>query len=558
MSKEKRPLKTYGARGSQDVFEFRGHSEEEQEVYSNKSMGSDTMSNVSKLQRQSRESEPSAEDRYKKKILNAESESGLGIDVADGGVPLSNKSHHREAGTTAFIDSPMPPPTSRSTLGEYTQQSEVSMISTLPDSTHEQPIQMQDNWSVELLSTDNLMPPPAVFSHCEIESERPPAFSIVSHSHTKSTKRSRLDSESPKSEHRRKYKSTTRNDTDLTSKYSRIEDEHMSAEPLQEQAILADGEDELSLSALTSAISPVKAQRQEIKKVDDGRHVDVDELGSDDITIGLPKEQYQPRPSRSRSGRADASDIFVPVDFSKRPEALLKRKIKRRKTTAFEKPKPKDEEDETDMPEPHSYVSTTSNPVTTTSKLNADVAKSKEAEIIDEAEESQKEKSEAHINPPPPPPEPKKQRGRPKKKAMEITDAFVENPAPQALLSNPSDQEDPQEPTPPPAPQPGRKCKPNQELPTPPIPPKPPFREETLAHFTTISPDPESNHPLESNPPSSPLPKLPETPQKSKLEAKGREKGPDRHSPLTSSKVKYRVGLSRRARIEPLLRIVRK
>lgn len=36
------------------------------------------------------------------------------------------------------------------------------------------------------------------------------------------------------------------------------------------------------------------------------------------------------------------------------------------------------------------------------------------------------------------------------------------------------------------------------------------------------------------------------------------EKGPTKHSPLKNAKVPYRVGLSRRSRIEPLLKIVRK
>lgn len=47
----------------------------------------------------------------------------------------------------------------------------------------------------------------------------------------------------------------------------------------------------------------------------------------------------------------------------------------------------------------------------------------------------------------------------------------------------------------------------------------------------------------------------PETPKKS---TKAPDKGPDKHSPISSGKVGYRVGLSKRARIEPLLRIVRK
>ena len=68
-----------------------------------------------------------------------------------------------------------------------------------------------------------------------------------------------------------------------------------------------------------------------------------DELGSDDAAIGLPKDQYQPRPSRSRGNQND-DELVVLESFSKRPEALAKgkRKLKsRRKTTALARPSPK-------------------------------------------------------------------------------------------------------------------------------------------------------------------------------------------------------------------------
>ena len=77
------------------------------------------------------------------------------------------------------------------------------------------------------------------------------------------------------------------------------------------------------------------------------------ELGSDDPAIGLPKDQYQPRPSRSRGGDK-ANDLLIPESFSKRPEALLKEKRKaknRRKTTALEKPTPKIEVEDEDEEE---------------------------------------------------------------------------------------------------------------------------------------------------------------------------------------------------------------
>ncbi|KAF2084477.1 hypothetical protein K490DRAFT_68786 [Saccharata proteae CBS 121410] len=56
-----------------------------------------------------------------------------------------------------------------------------------------------------------------------------------------------------------------------------------------------------------------------------------DTLNSDDIAIGLPKESYQPRPSRSRSKRV----LEEPIDLSVRPEKAAKDKAKRRCTTGI-------------------------------------------------------------------------------------------------------------------------------------------------------------------------------------------------------------------------------
>ena len=55
-------------------------------------------------------------------------------------------------------------------------------------------------------------------------------------------------------------------------------------------------------------------------------HAEQQHLHSDEIAIGLPKENYKPRPSRSRSVRVEAE----PLDLSVRPEKLAK--AKRRKT----------------------------------------------------------------------------------------------------------------------------------------------------------------------------------------------------------------------------------
>lgn len=68
------------------------------------------------------------------------------------------------------------------------------------------------------------------------------------------------------------------------------------------------------------------------------------------------------------------------------------------------------------------------------------------------------------------------------------------------------------------------------------------------------------------NPPETPKksgsePKTPSTaPGAADADAsgKGANKGPGKHSPISTGKVPYRVGLSRKARIAPLLKIVRR
>ena len=98
------------------------------------------------------------------------------------------------------------------------------------------------------------------------------------------------------------------------------------------------------------ASSNSKRKRSNIPEDKSQKHTNaLDELGSDDPLFTVPKDQYQPRPSRSRGSHGEA-DLVAPEDFSKRPEDLVKSKRKarnRRKTTALAKPSPKIEiEDE--------------------------------------------------------------------------------------------------------------------------------------------------------------------------------------------------------------------
>lgn len=111
-----------------------------------------------------------------------------------------------------------------------------------------------------------------------------------------------------------------------------------------------DAQDELSFPpAGSSKTDPLRSLQKQHAHVLPA----VDELGSDGPAIDLPKDQYQPRPSRSRGTHND-KDLLIPENFSKRPEDLVKGKRKarnRRKTTALEKPTPKVELDEEDEEE---------------------------------------------------------------------------------------------------------------------------------------------------------------------------------------------------------------
>ena len=118
----------------------------------------------------------------------------------------------------------------------------------------------------------------------------------------------------------------------------------------QEDSGQADIQDELSVPEVrTSTSKSSRTSQDQITR----RVATADEHGSEDPAIDLPKDQYQPRPSRSRGTHND-DGLIIPENFSKRPEDLVKGKRKaknRRKTTALEKPTPKVELDEEDEEE---------------------------------------------------------------------------------------------------------------------------------------------------------------------------------------------------------------
>lgn len=138
------------------------------------------------------------------------------------------------------------------------------------------------------------------------------------------------------------------------------------------------------------------------------------DLGSDDIAIGMPKEQYRPRPSRSR---ANAADLVAPVDFSKRPEAVAKttvkpkRKNKRCKTTCFEELRPaKDEmEEDEDLVEQNKGLDIPIwKDIVPEPQLDIDIEGARGVKSV-AVEDDTSTEPEATIQ------RPKKQRGKPKK-----------------------------------------------------------------------------------------------------------------------------------------------
>lgn len=311
--------------------------------------------------------------------------------------------------------------------------------------------------------------------------------------------------------------------------------------------------DELSLSLLKENPSNITSKQSNTNRPRERDELDDDKLGSDDIGIDLPVEKYQPRPSRSRSGRAN-EELLVPIDFSKRPEAIAKgkKKNKRRKTTAFEQlvHEDKDERDifQVKIPSP----SKGSEPFPVGLKLrdipmnlNTEVTKGPQAET-----DASKEVSKAP---------PTKKRGRPKKQVQEPHEEQVKpacDPAPSPTKSRIT--------------VPNQSTSKKRKLPTNLDPDLSCAEEdgalppETNPNIPDSPPPPLSARPSPSRNKDPPITRSPSPTTKhlsSALQTPPKTvpaKGPDKHSPISSGKVAYRVGLSKRARIEPLLRIMRK
>lgn len=329
-------------------------------------------------------------------------------------------------------------------------------------------------------------------------------------------------------------------------------------------------QDQLSISsprvvATDKTLRPEKA-RKKTKVIDD-------EHGIDEIAIGLLPEEYNPRPSRSRSGHGDAS-LFLPEDFSKRPESMAKpkRRKNRRKTTAFERP-PEDSEEEA-IAQVRDFIIQEGS-----SKPADNIVKPSLRPI----EESLRELQSV---------EPMNKVGTTKRKGRRHVQENIEE---HETVVAPFSEEQPSRGISSMAN--GTKHVQEHGLSKTTETEKRPPQHQNLLEIETarlMSTKTSSSRPasmkgklslsatphdgddggnsdstvsqnLEKIPPpqQNPTPSSSPSPRKQQLRSpqtppKSASTGPDKHSPLNNSKVAYRVGLSKRARIEPLLRIVRK
>ena len=383
--------------------------------------------------------------------------------------------------------------------------------------------------------------------------------------------------------------------------------------------VLPEGQDEKTIDELSAPAtdftiaSKVRMKSSGKREVTEIQMVGLD---SDDDAIGLPKDNYQPRPTKSRSSRGN-EEVLIPDDYSKRPEAVSrkKRKLSRRKTTAFHELLPKDEDDD-EEDEVIRYKSTVHD-----SKTSKHIPNRYEfpCKVTDNAE-VERETLATMLESTMKPIESARQRGRPKKAALtesaefsileeEHVDLYTESTAENSMARSKirtTEVHDPLEAKK----QRGRPKKQNLEglkgMPSAEA------DDESLKHNTESA---QSNHltiakkPLKHGkaaevpiaiseelvqdrgedpdriacetscpekaletidgnimtPSSPPKARSSPSPSKAKPSPPGTpqklcplHKGPDKHSPISSGKVAYRVGLSKRQRIAPLLTMVRK
>ncbi|KAI4233168.1 MAG: hypothetical protein LQ352_008276, partial [Teloschistes flavicans] len=327
----KRPKVTYGAQRSQDDSAARFDIEDEEPVQKNKWIRLDK-----DVKKDPADELPEAVGRY-------QTSSGLLADFGQLEKPIGVASTEQrrklpDDGPTASGQS-MPPPASRSS-GVSQQPLQSSIESTWPNT--------------ECAAS----PPAAAMRTPAIQRTRKRALSEL-HSSPKII----LGEEIPPSSSAPASSPVKRARTDPEG-----QDRAFTSSPGKSD----DGQDELSLSTTSSPRSTRKQSKAAKANISDREQEDRDfalalklreeeekevaaqrrrrrnsnkesQPTADDLMPDLPVEQYQPRPSRSRSART-MDDLIVPSDFSKRPEALAKKKekgkekVKRGKSTAGDEP----------------------------------------------------------------------------------------------------------------------------------------------------------------------------------------------------------------------------
>ena len=588
--KAKKPLKMYG-KSSQDIFEFHGSSDGEIDITPRGDMdhkaGKRKKNENSKFDKAVSRQASQDEDFTRRPITSSGGDTEL---LITGSKPNEISSAGEK---DVSLQNSMPPLGSKFTSFEQSQRSETSAIPTIAGPTS--PISVTSNVAPPAgaryfkTHSDNRVPTPTGSSCGEVDKERSQGFtesvklhSISPNEGMKATGLRAAEEPAPSSSFSETLPSKTvtiqkANQTKTISQdlNSRLGSEHLQSQFDSNMSTMVNpvvllpaptdtegGQDELSLSipetASKSPIKPVKTLRRK-RNMDDEP---VDELGSDDDAIGVPKEHYQPRPSKRRSGGGD-EDVFVPTDFSRKPEAMGKgkRKNKRHKTTAFQELLLKDEDEEEEVKvvyDPRFEIPEKRTPKTSTERDQPDVERNENTEEI--RPEAQPEPKQAIIA------TGQKKRGRPKKVVTTLSEETIVD---EAETDHDQDDAETEEPVISATAKKTRKRTKTRENPTPIIDEqdrnddRAPVADDDFEDLPANILSETHGNIIPSKLAAKPLPETsavranatPETPRKSTTPA---PKGPDKHSPISSGKVAYRIGLSKRARIAPLLRIVRK
>jgi len=572
--REKRPLKTYGAKDSLDTMGFYGQSDDEEHPRPRKKPKTGSASSMT-----NRETLSHQEDAIVPGDPAASRVEAM-LNNYDGGEDFltSNWSLGSFPSIHTSVQSTTTPKTPKTTGVSGPLRSQQSTIPTITDNTPAASNVAHPTGSSEFNASNGTISNPTLSTKT---AKKPP---------TPSQESSR-------------QRSQTEMDNDIGQNDDARRTPALQPSQASERSVALekslDINDELASTVTKTTASTAKRKASKTsQKPEPAAATHSDELVTDDLAGGPPKEQYQPRPSRSRSNRND-EDLVVPEDFSKRPEVLAKKKAsKRRKTTALARPSPKveiedDDDEDEDLvflpPRTSKKAKSAIEPVVLIPSENdhVEVTEQAKAPMDDEhplPNEAHSPEKVPHSSPP------KKKRGRPRKPTKE-QEAATEPPKED---QHPPTDDDDDLPAPEDLPKKGGKGRTlNTDTDDSATAPIKKSRQKRKADTTTpaILPD-ETNDTDDAPPPASadeldphlsqtegnrrpPPPSTtttaskaktadpaslttpPKTPQKA-AQPSSTAKGPDKHSPLNSSKVKFRVGLSKRARIEPLLKVVRK